>query len=192
MAEFGRENGDADLFMGDDALVLGLASGATVRRAARKAGVAERTAGRRLADPDFRRRVHEARAALFERAIGRLARAATKAADTLAALLDADSESVRLGAARALLELGSKLHESVTLENRIAELERSAAAKGNQAGTGDCLAKLTLEQKLELLERHRAANKLLQEIKPEDGCLRPHIEKSQDLSAGSEPAQRFA
>jgi hypothetical protein len=113
MAEFGQENGDADFLMGDDALLVALASGATVRRAARKAGIAERTAGRRLTDPNFRRRVHETRAALFERAIGRLARAATKAADTLRRLLNAQSDSVKLGAARALLELGNKLHESV-------------------------------------------------------------------------------
>jgi hypothetical protein len=43
----------------------------------------------------------------------------TSAADTLRGLLDAaNSGTVRLGAARALLELGPKLRESVELEER--------------------------------------------------------------------------
>jgi hypothetical protein len=32
MTEIGRENGDADLLTGDDALLVALAGGATVRR----------------------------------------------------------------------------------------------------------------------------------------------------------------
>ena len=51
MAENGRRKGD-------DALLLALASGQTVRAA----GIGERTATRRVADPDFRRRVGELRA----------------------------------------------------------------------------------------------------------------------------------
>jgi hypothetical protein len=57
---------------GDDALVLALASGQTVRDAACAAGVGERTATRRWADPDFRRRVARRRAELAARAAGRL------------------------------------------------------------------------------------------------------------------------
>jgi hypothetical protein len=46
------------------------------------------------------------------------------AADTLASLSqEAVSESVRLSAARAVLELGTKLRESIELEERIAVLE---------------------------------------------------------------------
>src|SRR5262249_42718410 len=47
---------------GDNALLLALASGQTVRDAARLAGIGERTATRRLADPAYRRRVAELRA----------------------------------------------------------------------------------------------------------------------------------
>jgi hypothetical protein len=43
------------------------------------------------------------------------------------ALLRAKSRSVRLGAARAILELGTKLRESVELEQRIAALEAGRA-----------------------------------------------------------------
>jgi hypothetical protein len=54
------------------------------------------------------------------------------AAAKLRELLTAESETVRLGAARALLELGVKLREGVELEQRVADLERqqSEAEKG--------------------------------------------------------------
>jgi len=117
MAEDGRRKGDA-------ALVLALAGGQTVRDSARAAGVGERTATRRLAAADFRRRVIETRAALVERATGQMADAMSAAAEALRKLLEARSEAVRLGAARAVLELGMKLRESADLEERLAELER--------------------------------------------------------------------
>ena len=48
----------------------------------------------------------------------------TEAADTLRGLLKADSDAVKLGAARSLLELGTKLREAVELEERLTDLER--------------------------------------------------------------------
>jgi hypothetical protein len=54
----------------------------------------------------------------------------TEAADTLRALLRAKSRSVRLGAARAILELGTRLRESVELEQRIAALEAGGSEGG--------------------------------------------------------------
>jgi hypothetical protein len=117
MAEKGRRKGD-------DALLTALASGQTVRDAARSAGIGERTAFRRVADPDFRRRVAELRAEMIGRALGQLADGMTEAAGTLRKLLAADGESVRLGAARSILELGNKLREAVELERRMADLEQ--------------------------------------------------------------------
>jgi hypothetical protein len=110
----------------DEALALALASGQTLRAGAAAAGVAERTATRRWADPAFRRRVGELRGELVGRALGRMADGMADAADVLRQLLAAQSESVRLGAARALLELGVRLRESVELESRLVELERRA------------------------------------------------------------------
>jgi len=115
----GRRNGDS-------ALIAGLAAGAKVEDAARSAGMSGRTAYRRLEDPAFRRRVSEARGQALERALGRLADTSGAAAETLAALLSAESETARLGAARSILELGSKLRESAELEARIAALEAAA------------------------------------------------------------------
>jgi HEAT repeat protein len=116
------ENGRAK--RGDEALLLALAGGATVRDAARSAGIGERTATRRLADPGFRRRVAENRADMVARALGKLADGATEAVDTLRKLLGAEADTVKLGAARSILELGTKLREAVELEERLAELER--------------------------------------------------------------------
>jgi hypothetical protein len=116
MAEIGRRKGD-------DALLLALAAGKTVRDAARLAGIGERTATRRVADPAFRRRVAEMRADMVSRATGQLVEASTKAVDTLEALLTAQAESVRLGAARSILELGSKLRDNVEFGERLAALE---------------------------------------------------------------------
>jgi hypothetical protein len=122
MAARGRKNTDA-------ALALALASGLTVGAAARRAGVGERTAYRRLADAAFRARVAALRGEMVERALGRAARGMSAAADTLRQLLKADKESVRQGAARALLELTVRLRESVELEERLAALEAQVQAR---------------------------------------------------------------
>ena len=116
VAGTGRHNADA-------ALVAALAGGATVGQAATVAGVGERTAYRRLAEPDFRRDMTYARDELLTQTVGRLAEAGTEAVATLRGLLGAESESVRLGACRAILELGAKLRESEELAERLAVVE---------------------------------------------------------------------
>jgi hypothetical protein len=70
---------------GEEELIRALAAGASVREAAERAGVDERTAHRRLADADFRRAVRAARDRRFDAARGRLAWSrASKAVETLA------------------------------------------------------------------------------------------------------------
>ena len=112
-----------------DALALALAAGRTVRDACRKAGASERTAYRRLADPGFRCRVAELRAEMVGRALGCMADGMAAAAKTLRKLLKADADTVKLGAARSILELGNKLREAVELEQRLAALEARANAR---------------------------------------------------------------
>jgi hypothetical protein len=124
VAHRGRRNAD-------EALALALATGQTLRAAAEATGIGQRTVTRRWADPDFRRRVGELRAEMTSRALGRMADGMADAADMLRQLLSAESESVRLGAARSLLELGVKLRESVELEERLAALEGRLAGQGN-------------------------------------------------------------
>src|SRR4051812_38904491 len=75
----------------DDALAAALAAGRTVRDAAAAAGVSEKTAHRRNADPAFKARVTALRAGMVTTAAGRLAGGMAAAADVLVALLaDAD------------------------------------------------------------------------------------------------------
>ena len=110
MAENGRRKGD-------DALLLALATGLTVRDAARSAGVGERTATRRLANLSFRRRVAEARAEMVGRALGRMADGMAEAADTLRGLLRAATAA---GGA-SLDDLAARLD---ALSERLERLER--------------------------------------------------------------------
>jgi ferredoxin len=124
---------------GEDELILALAAGATVREAAEKAGVGERTVYRRLADADFRRAVSEARGRMFDTALGRLAGLASKATETLERLMQSDKPAEALGAAKAVLGLGPRLRESTELEERISRLEDEGdeETNGNQTPVGE-------------------------------------------------------
>jgi hypothetical protein len=109
----------------DQKLLLTLACGATVESAARQASVSESTVYRRLADDDFKQRLHALRADMVSRTAGTLTAAGTEAVKALLGLLQASTpHATRLGAARAVLELGVKLRESAELEARIAALEQ--------------------------------------------------------------------
>src|SRR5450756_1639068 len=122
MAGGSRRNADA-------ALIMALAGGATMQDAARRAGISERTCYRRMQDGDFQKLVSAARADMVTRAVARLARMSATATDTLEGLLGASTPAtVRLGAARSVLELGSRLRESEELERRICLLYTSDAA----------------------------------------------------------------
>jgi hypothetical protein len=127
VAHRGRRNAD-------EALALAVASGQSLRDAAATAALSERTAARRWANLAFRQRVTELRADMVQRALGRTADSMTEAADTLRQLLNSPSHSARLGAARALLELGVKLRETVELEQRLLALERRIADENDASG----------------------------------------------------------
>jgi hypothetical protein len=112
----------------DPRLLLALACGATVESAARQAGVSESTVYRRLADPDFRQQLHTVRSDMVQRTAGALTAAATEAVRTLLELQKpAVPAAVRLGAARAVLEIGVKLREVAELEERLTVLEQQFA-----------------------------------------------------------------
>lgn len=114
----------------DSVLIAALAGGATVAAAARLARVSERTVYRRLEEPEFCQQITAARADMLTRAVGGLAQASTAAVDTLAALLKPRvAATVRLGAARAILELGTRLREAEDVERRLAELEENWTAR---------------------------------------------------------------
>ena len=115
----------------DELLLGGLAAGSPVEQAAEAAGLSTRTAYRRLADPAFARRLAGARDTLIASALGELVECASEAVATLRALLRAEDERVRLGAAKATLEQLLRLRETLALSQRLGALER---ARANRSG----------------------------------------------------------
>ena len=112
----------------DDKLILALAAGQTVAEAARTAGVSERTAYRRQEDSDFRARVEAARSDMVERASGALAFGGRTAAATVLKLItSAQSETVKLGAARTMLEFMYRSRELRALSDALERLDRLEA-----------------------------------------------------------------
>lgn len=116
MSQNGRHRGEATL-------AAALAGGASIREAAVIAGVSERTAHRRWSDPNFRQRVNEAWSEVVRQAVGKLGDASTRAAAVLSELLNADSETVRLSAARSILDHTVRLSEFANVEQRLTNLE---------------------------------------------------------------------
>ncbi|HEX4611630.1 MAG TPA: hypothetical protein VH092_25770 [Urbifossiella sp.] len=121
----------------DDTLVLALACGATVETAARQADLSERTVYTRLKDRAFQVRLREVRADMTRRAAGMLTAAAGEAVRTLLALLkESNPATVRLGAARAVLEVGIKVREVAELEVELLKLEDRLDALAPPEGGG--------------------------------------------------------
>ncbi|WP_020473435.1 hypothetical protein [Zavarzinella formosa] len=113
----------------DDLLLLALACGASYDAAASKAGTSVTTVKRRLQDPVFRARLRELRGEMFQRATSMLTASAVEAVRTLVDLMKHESpHATRLGAARAVLELGVRLRETAELQDRIARLETELGA----------------------------------------------------------------
>ncbi len=113
----------------EQALLQALACGATVEHAARKAGISERTAYRRLGDPAFRQRLSQLRLEMVQRTAGLLTGAGMGSVKTLVDLQQdvAVAASVRRHAARDVLELGLKLRDNANVEERLAAVEAQLA-----------------------------------------------------------------
>jgi hypothetical protein len=109
----------------EEALLLALAFGATVEGAARKAGVGERTAYRRLAEPAFQARLEQARRDMVLRTMGLLTGAGIGSVKTLVDLQQdaAAPAGVKRGAARDILELGVRYRDSAETERRLSAIE---------------------------------------------------------------------
>jgi hypothetical protein len=112
----------------DEALILALACGTPVETAAAKSGVSERTVYRRLKEPEFRRRVQTTRAEMVERAASMLTAASMQAVKTLLALQETSAPpAVRLGAARAILDISIRYREITELQERLTAVEQQLA-----------------------------------------------------------------
>ncbi len=117
-----------------DLLLQALACGATHEAAARQAGVTTRTVARRLADPAFRRELTRIRSDMVARTTGMLTAASLESVKTLLDLQKSGTPAVKLGAARSVIELATRLREIVDIETHLLELE--AKLEKLEAGQG--------------------------------------------------------
>jgi hypothetical protein len=113
----------------DVLLATAIASGATASAAAKQLELSRSTVERRLAEPQFRRLVADLRGEMVASALGRMADNLTRAAESVAALLDAPEPHLRLRAARALFTFSLRLRDAVDLDQRLRDLEDELARK---------------------------------------------------------------
>lgn len=107
-------------------LLIALASGGTVEDAAKEAKMGTRTAFRHLQKPDFQRQLSQLRGQMQAQAMGMLAKSSSVAATTLEDLMaEKHPPTVRLGAARAILDLGGRLREQGEVEARLTAIEQA-------------------------------------------------------------------
>jgi hypothetical protein len=119
----------------DQQLVLLLACGATVEGAARQTGISKSTVLRRLNDPVLLSEMQKVRGDMWQRIAGSLTAASTEAVRTLVLLQQpTNSGTVRLGAARAVLEVGMRVREAAEFEMRLAALEAAEVDRKAQEG----------------------------------------------------------
>jgi transposase-like protein len=97
----------------------------TISAAAAAVGIGEATLRRWMKLDDFTTEYRAARRQVVEQATARLQQASSGAVDTLVKSLEADSESVQLRAAIAILADATNAVELLDLEERLAALERS-------------------------------------------------------------------
>ena len=117
-ANSGRDSGSFE------ELAVKIAGGATVRAAADELGIPERTAYRQSGSPEFKSRVSAIRSEMTSQAVGELSAAASEAVATIRELLASTNEpSVRLNAAKAILNALGPLSELGELRERLAALE---------------------------------------------------------------------
>lgn len=117
----------------DSVLVPMLAAGATIVAAAEAAGINERTVRRRIRDDCFRADLQRERTAIRRQLVARLVASSLAAVDTLAELAEpGNSDTIRLTAAKASLDLAGRHLAAGDLSDRIADLERLAGVADDQ------------------------------------------------------------
>ena len=109
-----------------------LLSEQTLGGAAEKAGVSEVTIRRWLKLPDFLAAYREARREVVEKAVAQLQQSSWAASATLIRLLGSGSDSIRLQAARTILDQANKGLELIDFEERLAALEQQADKGGRR------------------------------------------------------------
>jgi hypothetical protein len=121
-------------------LAIALAHGINAKSWARANAVPQNTAYRWAREPEVRKEVANCRRRLVGLAVGRLARNASRAADTIVRISrEGDSDAVRLRAARAVFSDLVQVAKFSDLEGRMLDVETkleppAGAASGSSAG----------------------------------------------------------
>ncbi len=108
-------------------LLAAVAAGHTLKAAAKHAGMSERTAARRAAEPSFRRALRAARSRATERAADSLTQACTAAARVMRATLKDEDARTRLSAAQAILRAAAAARQLADIDARLRRLERKTS-----------------------------------------------------------------
>ena len=108
----------------DAVLAIYLSAGKSIREAAALAGVAERTVYRRLVQPEFRGKLAVLRGQMIDRLASRISGAGDEVFQKLHSLMEAESEPVRLGAVKTMLDQMIRLREAVEFESRLCQVEQ--------------------------------------------------------------------
>ncbi len=116
-------------------LARAIAEGQSVAEWSRQSGVPERTAYRWAKEAKFKAVVNTHRRRAIDRSLGRLTDKLASAADVIAHLSkNAESESVKLSASKAMFASVVALSQFTALEERITELEERCQAETGSAG----------------------------------------------------------
>jgi hypothetical protein len=108
-------------------VAVALARGDTAAKIAKEEGVSVRTVQRWAATPECRDEVEAIRSRMLAEAVCKLQALASKSVQTLESLMtEGVADTVRLGAARAVLSAMIEVRSHVELTRRIEELERRA------------------------------------------------------------------
>jgi hypothetical protein len=107
----------------DELLALHLASGLSVKAAAKKAGTSESTAHRRLECPEFKAKVDGLRSQLVTVALVKLEGAMSEAADTLRSLLTNKDPHVKIRASSEILKNALRVKEVAEFTERLKRIE---------------------------------------------------------------------
>jgi len=125
-----RGHGDKSRFR--ERAIVALLSASSVERAAKTAGMSRATLLRWMQDEGFKAELTAARRALVTEAISRLQVMLTDATATLHALLTCKAPTVRLGAARALVEFAFRAKDAEDFESRLSALEQRVTRGAEQ------------------------------------------------------------
>jgi hypothetical protein len=114
-------------------LAVMVASGHTVTSAAKALGVIPRTAQNWARQAPFKDAVDRHRSRLVDSILGKLTRNSTKAVDVIARLMtNGENGSVKLAAARAMLDKLIEVENHAATKQQVAELKcRLSALEGN-------------------------------------------------------------